>query len=131
MGREQVAPANAVQLVGRVSGDPTERELPSGDRVVQLRVVVPRPTRRGRAYAGTGKETVAKKPMAGDRPRAQVDTIDVACWTGRARAAALRLPDGAGVQVAGALRRRFFRTGSGRVSRYEVEASVIRRVDLV
>lgn len=130
MGREQAAPANEVQLVGRVSGDPTERELPSGDRVVQLRVVVPRPARRVRAHAGGGSDAAEKKPRAGDRLRTQVDTIDVACWTGRARAAALRLPDGAGVQVAGALRRRFFSTGSGRVSRYEVEASSVRRVDL-
>lgn len=130
MGREQVAPANEVQLVGRVSGDPTERELPSGDRVVQLRVVVPRPARRVRAHAGAGTDAVEKRSVPGDRPRTQVDTIDVACWTARARAAALRLPDGAGVQIGGALRRRFFSAGSGRVSRYEVEASSIRRVEL-
>lgn len=128
MGREQAAPANEVQLVGRVSGAPTERELPSGDRVVQLRVVVPRPSRRVRPGAGVVAGGV--KARVGDRPRTQVDTIDVACWTARARAAALRLADGSGVQVAGALRRRFFSTGSGRVSRYEVEASSIRRVDL-
>ncbi|WP_131104831.1 single-stranded DNA-binding protein [Ornithinimicrobium sufpigmenti] len=131
MGREQVAPANEVQLVGRVSGDPAERELPSGDRVVQLRVVVPRATRRARTGAGAVAEAGADRPRAGDRPRTQVDTIDVVCWTARARAAALRLADGSGVQVAGALRRRFFSTGSGRASRYEVEASSIRRVDLV
>lgn len=91
MAREQVAPANVVQLTGRVSGEPVERELPSGDTVVQLRVVVPRPARRARsagADAGDG--------APGRRPRTQVDTIDVACWTAKARATALRLPDGGG-----------------------------------
>ena len=115
MSRQTAAPANEVQLTGRVSGEPNERELPSGDRVVQLRVVVPRPAARARA-AG--------------RTRQQVDTIDVACWSARARAAALRLVDGAGVRVEGSLRRRFFRTGAGPTSRYEVEARSVRGVRL-
>lgn len=126
-----MAPANEVRLIGRVSGEPTERELPSGDKVVQLRVVVPRPVRRARAARGQDPpSTPGQAPPAARRPRTQVDTIDVACWTARARAAALRLADGSGVQVAGALRRRFFQAGSGRASRYEVEASSVRRVDL-
>lgn len=109
MSRPTAAPANEVHLTGRVSGDPSERELPSGDHIVQLRVVVPRARHPGRQ---------------------QVDTIDVTCWSARSRASALRLTDGAGVQVAGALRRRFFRAGAGSASRYEVEASSVRRVDL-
>lgn len=108
MGVSTAAPANEVHLVGRVSGDPVERELPSGDRLVQLRVVVPRPAVRA--------------------TRTQVDTIDVACWSARTRTSAQRLSDGQGVEVRGALRRRFFATGSGRASRYEVEASSLRRV---
>lgn len=120
MSRQTAAPANEVQLTGRVSGEPTEREMPSGDRLVQLRVVVPRPLRRARSRDTTGSTGT----------RRQVDTIDVACWTARTRAAALRLTDGSGVQVEGALRRRFFRTGAGAVSRYEVEASALRSVDL-
>ena len=40
---------NAVRLVGRVSGVPEERELPSGDRVVTFRLVV----ERAEAGAGT------------------------------------------------------------------------------
>lgn len=126
MAREQVAPANEVQLVGRVSGEPSERELPSGDKVVTLRLVVPRPARRARTAAGAETEGRAG---TGAR-RSQVDTIDIACWTARARATALRLPDGAGVQILGSLRRRFYSTGAGRASRYEVEASSVRRVDL-
>ncbi|WP_298749317.1 single-stranded DNA-binding protein [uncultured Serinicoccus sp.] len=109
------APANEVHLRGRVSGAPTQRELPSGDVLVQLRVVVPRPQRRGRAASGSAQ---------------RVDTIDVSCWTARARAAALRLEDGGGVEVTGALRRRFFRTGAGAASRYDVEATSLRAVPL-
>ncbi|WP_130012382.1 single-stranded DNA-binding protein [Serinicoccus sediminis] len=114
MTTEAAAPANEVHLRGRVSGVPTERELPSGDVLVQLRVVVPRPRRRGRGGA------------AGSAQR--VDTIEVSCWTARTRAAALRLTDGVGVEVTGALRRRFFRTGAGAASRYDVEAAALRGV---
>ena len=102
--------ANEVRLVGRVSGSGQERELPSGDEVVSLRVVVPRTGRAPRKSA------------------ASVDTIDVACWTTRVRRTALGLADGDVVQVEGALRRRFFRAGAAAVSRYEVEASSLRRV---
>lgn len=111
MSRQTAAPANEVQLIGRVSGVPAERQLPSGDPLVQFRLVVPRPARRGQA-------------------RTQVDTIDVACWSARSRTAALRLTDGAGARVEGALRRRFFRAGGGPASRYEVEARSVRAVDL-
>ena len=102
---------NEVRLVGRVSGAGEERELPSGDTVVQLRVVVPRPARAGSVGSG-----------------ARVDTIDVACWTARTRRSALRVADGATVEVTGALRRRFFRAGPATASRYEVEASRVAAV---
>jgi single-strand DNA-binding protein len=103
--------ANEIRLVGRVSGEPTTRALPSGDAVTTLRVVVPRaPTRPSR-----------------DRT-APVDTIDVACWTARARRSAQSLGAGQVVAVEGSLRRRFFRAGGATASRYEVEASTVRRV---
>jgi single-strand DNA-binding protein len=102
--------ANEVRLVGRVSADPAAQELPSGDQVVTLRLVVPRP-----------------RPRAGAPPGAAVDTIDVACWTARTRTAALRLGAGEHAEVSGALRRRFFRAGGAAVSRYEVEATAVRR----
>lgn len=135
MSRQTAAPANEVLLTGKVSGDPTERELPSGDLIVQLRVVVRRPAPRARS---SGRKE-AGGPGGGDQGgvedgtgrRQQVDTIDVACWTSRTRASALRLSDGAGVQVEGSLRRRFFRTGGGAASRYEVEARALRAVELV
>ncbi|WP_152189608.1 single-stranded DNA-binding protein [Georgenia satyanarayanai] len=99
---------NAVSLVGRVSGEVEERELPSGDRLTTFRLVVPRPD------AGEG--------------RARVDTIDISCWSGRTRRVAGRVGEGSVVAVEGALRRRFFATGVGRASRYEVEAQRLRRL---
>lgn len=104
--------ANEVRLVGKVSGEVSERELPSGDRLVQLRVVVPRPA----------------KPEGGGGGAATVDTIDVACWTGRVRRVAGRVGVGERVEVVGALRRRFFRSGGATASRYEVEAVSLRRL---
>jgi len=89
--------ANLVELTGRVSGNPVRRELPSGDELVTLRLVV--------ARTGGGP----------------VDTIDCACWSAGARRAAGRLADGDRARVEGALRRRFFRTPGGPASRYEVE----------
>jgi single-strand DNA-binding protein len=106
---------NEVRLVGRLSADPQERELPSGDQVVQLRVVVPREPGSG-GGGGAGR----------------VDTIDVACWSARTRRTSGRLHRGDVVEVAGVLRRRFFRAGAATVSRYEVEAGrVARRRGLV
>lgn len=110
---------NAVHLSGRVSGTPVERELPSGDRTVTLRVVVTRsPT------SGAGR--AAGPVRNGGPPR--VDTFDVTCWSARTRASALRLPEGQQIEVEGPLRRRFYRTPVGPSSRYEVHASRLRRL---
>lgn len=103
-------PINEVRLQGRVSALEEPRALPSGDCVVSLRVVVPRPAR----------------PTSGSQAR--VDTIDVSCWSASTRRAAGRLATGEDVLVVGSLRRRFFRTPAGAASRYEVEAVTIRKV---
>ena len=100
---------NEVTLLGRVSAPPETRELPSGDRLVTFRLVVDRP------------------PEKGSTKRA-VDVIDVACWAKRVQRSALALGPDDLVRVAGALRRRFFATGGGRASRYEVEAARLTRV---
>ncbi len=102
---------NEVRLMGRVSAEAQERELPSGDTVASLRLVVPRPP-RARASPGRG---------------AGVDTIDVSCWTARTRRTARGLTAGDVVVVEGALRRRFCRAGAAAASRYEVEAATLRR----
>ncbi len=105
----QTASCNEVTLVGRVSAAPERRDLPSGDQLVTLRVVVDRPPQKG----------VTKRA---------VDVIDVACWTKRTQRTASGLAPDDGVRVEGALRRRFFAAGGGRASRYEVEASRLVRV---
>ena len=107
-----LAGVNEVTVGGRVSGSPVERELPSGDTVVQLRLVVPRSTRRPRGRGGS----------------ASVDTIDIACWTKVLQRKAVRLKPGDFVTVHGAVRRRFWRSSAGPASRYEVEAAALDRV---
>lgn len=100
---------NLVRLVGRVSGQPEERVLPSGDRLWVFRVVVPRQRPHGRQT---------------------VDTVECAAWSGRTRRSVARWADGDLVEVEGALRRRFYRAGGATASRVEVEvgaARVIRR----
>ncbi len=110
---------NEVALRGRASAPGEERTLPSGDVIVTLRVVVPR----------DGSTAARRPPSAGrEARRAAVDTIDVVCWTARTRRVALRLAAGDGVEVEGALRRRFYGGPGGRQSRYEVEAARVRRV---
>lgn len=102
--------ANSVRLVGRLSKDPEERILPSGDAVWTFRVVVPR------------------RPPG--RTRQAVDALECAAWSGRARRSVSRWSAGDLVEVSGELHRRFFRAGGGVASRVEVEMTsgrVIRR----
>ncbi len=83
--------------MGRVSGLPEQRELPSGDQIVAWRVVVDR--------------TPVRRPPAGVRT-ASVDTFDCVAWTARLRRCALMLAEGDIVEVEAALRRRFWRAGA-------------------
>ncbi|HVQ87987.1 MAG TPA: single-stranded DNA-binding protein [Actinomycetes bacterium] len=99
---------NQVQLVGRVAADPVTVELPSGDEVVTLRLVVER---------GPG----ARRPPS-------VDTIDCAAWTAKCRRTASTWVEGDVVSIEGSLRRRFWRGPQGAQSRYEVEVSAARRL---
>lgn len=98
---------NEVRLAGRVSGAPQERELPSGDRMWTLRVVVAREQPRGRQT---------------------VDVVDCAAWAGRPRRAVSGWADGDQVELVGALRRRFYRSGGATVSRVEVEVASARLI---
>lgn len=91
---------NRVELVGRLSADPVERELPSGDRVWTLRLVIPR-----------------SKP----RTKGAVDTLDCAAWTPRTQRSARSWRAGDVVRVTGEVRRRFFGGAAGAQSRFEVE----------
>lgn len=104
---------NSITLVGRVSAAPEVRELPSEDELVTFRLIVPRSPGRQRDDSAQ---------------RTKVDVIDIACWSARTRRAASKLEPETVVQVQGSLRRRFFRTGGGVASRYEVEAASVKRV---
>ena len=99
---------NEVSLMGRVAADPVATELPSGDVVVSLRVIVDR-------------DLSARRPPS-------VDTIDCCAWSARARKSVLSWHPGDIVEIEGALRRRFWRGSSGPTSRYEVEVRRARRV---
>ncbi len=110
---DQGESANEVRLVGRLAADPQLRELPSGDSVWNLRVVVARPL-----------------PSGKEKPRQRVDSLECAVWTGRLKKNVEGWSAGDVVDVSGALRRRFFRAGGATASRVEVELTrgrVIRR----
>src|SRR5438105_11146967 len=93
---------NVVTLRGRLSRPAEERTLPSGDRLVQLELTVPRP---------------------GDK----AESVPVVCFDAPAAVAGLDVNDE--VLVLGRVRRRFFRTVTGTQSRTEVVADqvVLRR----
>ena len=101
---EGTDPLNEVTLRGRVSGDPQSRELPSGSVLVSFRLVLARERT---------PMTVASKQSS--------DWIECAAWGARVRKQALSWRDGDLVEVRGALRRRFFRTGDQGRSSVEVE----------
>lgn len=104
-----VEPDNEVLLRGRLTADPRERTLPSGDLLVTLRISVPR------------ADDAQARPGA--------DWVDCAVWGGRLRAQARRWCAEDVVEVRGALRRRYFRpAGGGTQTRLEVEAHSGRRV---
>lgn len=105
---------NEVRLVGRVSGEPQERSLPSGDQLVSWRVVVDRAPSRRPAPEGVRVPTI--------------DTLDCVAWTAATRRTARGLQPGDVVEVNGALRKRYWRTGGGPASRTEVEAEGVRRL---
>lgn len=95
---------NKVELTGRVSGKAVEKSLPSGDTVVEFRLIIERDDREG------------------------VDTLDVATWSGILRKRALSLESEEWVSIKGVVRRRFWKSGNGVASRWQVEARELERV---
>ncbi len=95
---------NDLLLRGRVSADAVEKVLPSGDKVVEFRVIVSREKRDG------------------------VDTLDIAAWSAKARRTALTLHPDEWVEISGAIHRRFWRGATGLASRWQVEAIEISRI---
>lgn len=113
-GRARPPGRNEVVLVGRVPAPAEERSMPSGDVLVTWRVVVDRPPSRRPVPEGV------RVPV--------VDTFDCVAWTAATRRAAQALSVGDVVELTGALRRRFWRTGAGAASRCEVEVTRVRRL---
>ena len=97
-------PGNLVRLRGKVSTPPEERSLPSGTTIVTLRLSVPRET----------------TPMT-EGSRQTADWVDCSAWGRKVRRTASGWRAGDLVEVEGALRRRFYRGGTGTATRLEVE----------
>ena len=98
-------PINEVYLVGRVTSITGEKKLPSGDFVSEFRIVIDRPGKAG-----------------------SIDTIDIAAWKSNLRKRIQTLQPEYWVEIKGAVRRRFWQSASGLASRWQVEASEIRRL---
>ncbi len=110
----EITHVNEVRLVGRLSAEPAELTLPSGDTLWTFRLVVERGASAS-ASAGRGQ---------------QLDTLDCAVWGGRVKRSVPAWCEGDLVEVTGAVRRRFYAVGAAKVSRYQIEVTggrVIRR----
>ncbi|NCV59057.1 MAG: hypothetical protein EBY68_05505 [Actinobacteria bacterium] len=95
---------NDVMLRGRVSDAAVEKILPSGDKVVEFRLIVSRIELSG------------------------VDTLDIAAWSAKSRRSALTLKADEWIEVSGAIHRRFWKAPTGLASRWQVEAAEISRI---
>ena len=95
---------NDVLLRGRVSAEAIEKELSSGDKVVEFRLIVTRSKGEG------------------------VDTLDIGAWNSKARRSAIRLKPGEWIEVTGSVHRRFWKGAAGLASRWQVEAFEIGRI---
>jgi single-strand DNA-binding protein len=95
---------NDVMLRGRVSDVAVEKILPSGDKVVEFRLIVSRLELTG------------------------VDTLDIAAWSSKSRKIALSLKPDEWIEISGAIHRRFWKAPTGLASRWQVEAAEISRI---
>lgn len=91
---------NDVALRGWVTTIGVEREYAGGETAVQFRIAITR------AEGG-------------------VDTIDIEAWSAETKRVALKLQDGDWVEINGSIRRRFWKSGSGLASRWQVVPSRI------
>jgi single-strand DNA-binding protein len=95
---------NDVLLRGRVSQEAVQKELPSGDKVVEFRLIFSREKQSG------------------------VDTLDIASWNSKSRRIALTLMPDEWIEVSGSIHRRFWSSPTGLASRWQVEALEISRI---
>lgn len=101
---EEAEALNEVVLRGRVSGDPVQRDLPSGSTLVGFRLVL-------------GRE---RTPMTSSSKQVS-DWVECSAWGARVRKQAGSWRDGDQVEVRGSLRRRYFRAGDQPRTSLEVE----------
>jgi single-strand DNA-binding protein len=109
-----VESVNEVRLVGRLSGEPVVRVLPSGDELTVWRLVVDRQVDKA-----AGRKPGARSPS--------VDTIDCVAHRPNIQRLAERWSAGDALEIQGALRRRFWRGAGGTASRCEVEVTAAKR----
>ena len=95
---------NDVLLRGRVSSMGVEKELPSGDKVVEFRIVIARSDELG------------------------FDAIDISAWSSKLRRSASSLKTEEWVEISGSIKRRFWRGATGLASRWQIDASEITRL---
>lgn len=97
---------NEVIVCGRLAAAAVPKQLPSGDEIVTWRLIV------DRAAAGGNRK---------------VDVVDCTTFGARVRRQALAWSEGELIEVAGALRRRFWRGAGGLQSRCEIEVGTATR----
>ena len=139
---------NQVILQGRVSGVVASKKLPSGDSVVQFRLIVDRVNSglsrkakesksrnaskskndknvksgkvgKGGSSSKTGNKSISKR---------EVDTLDIGVWRKDLQKKSLTLVAEQFVNVKGAIRRSFWSTPNGLASRYQIEAFEIEKM---
>jgi single-strand DNA-binding protein len=121
---EGPAHVNEVRLVGRLAVAPVHKELPSGDPLVSFRLVVERDLTARRSAANGGRSAA----NGGSSRSPTVDTLECSAWRRDVQRTMARVEPGEVLEVSGALRRRFWRTGTGAASRSEVEVLRVRRL---
>jgi single-strand DNA-binding protein len=102
---------NVVILCGKVIRAAETRVLPSGDKVAEFRISVPRASGRRRATTGV------------------VDWFNCAAWTATARRAVERWQVGDIVELTGSLRTRHYVVGGSGRTAFSVEVRNARRVE--
>ena len=95
---------NDLLLRGRVSAPAVEKVLPSGDKVVEFRLIVSREDGAG------------------------VDTLDIASWSAASRRIGLSLKAQEWIELSGSIHRRFWQSPTGVASRWQVVAAQIVRL---
>ena len=104
LDNEQDFSLNDLLLRGRVSAPSVTKELPSGDKVVEFRLIITREKRDG------------------------VDTLDIAAWSAKSRRFAMNLKTDEWIEVSGSVHRRFWKSATGVASRWQVEAIEMARI---